>query len=346
MKIPIVFAFDDNYVLPASVAIMSLQATRGPSTEYEVIVFHNGLRAETMRKFSRICPIRWMQVSGMDFESLPKSWTGEAGWFRCLIADLLPEYDRVIWSDGDVLFKNDLSGAYTQNIEGYDWLGVRMEQPNERHGVHVHFYEKDGCPIYASGFMVINARRWRENNFLDKCKRVIKQFGDRLTGDLDVLNLAADSIGNVSFRYCVLSNFVESAKIENAKEYPWIERTHGRRAVLDAVRDPIIVHYAGCGARLKPWERGPKTVPKDYWAFLSKSPFYEKRYFFPLCPAVVLWVFDAVRFLLSQDPAQRSLLKRRTTHWENMVRNSRMSWAFSIIEAMHRIRLSFRRHSA
>jgi len=343
MKIPIVFAFDDSYALPTSVAIASLMATKAPETEYEVIVFHKGLHAETMQKFERICPIRWMKVSGMGFEDLPMGWTGEAAWYRIAIAELLPEYDCVIWSDGDVLFRHDLTDAFTQAIEGYDWLGVRMEQADERKGVHNHFPENDGCAIYASGFMVINARRWRGNNFLDRCKKVVGRFGDRVTmPDLDVLNLVTDLIGDVSFRYCVLSNLVESERIENAKEYPWLERTHGRTALLDAVKDPIIIHYAGCGVRLKPWERGPKTIPADYWKFLQDSPFYEKRYYFPLMHPALHWVLDAIRFALASDASRRGVLKKRTTHWENMIQNSKMRWMFSVVEALHGIRLSIR----
>ena len=43
MIIPIVFATDDNYVLPLSVAIKSLLDTKNKKDEYIVYVFHNGL---------------------------------------------------------------------------------------------------------------------------------------------------------------------------------------------------------------------------------------------------------------------------------------------------------------
>ena len=347
MKIPIVFAFDDNYALPASVAIMSLQATKAPTTEYEVIVLHDGLRDETMRKFERICPIRWIQVAGggsaVDFGSLPTCWSGTTCWYRLLIADLLPEYDHVIWSDGDVLFKGDLQDVFCQGLNGYDWLGCCFESANEKLGIHNHFPERIGAAVFGAGFMIINARKWREDDFLGRCKSVIKKFGSRLTFcDLDVLNLAAESIGNVSFAYCVLSNLIEERRIENAPEYSWLERAQGRDALVDAVNHPIIVHYAGCGSRLKPWERGPKTIPADYWKFLVTSPFYEKRYFSPLCPVVLLWIFDALRFALAADPTRRKVLKTRTVHWENMVKNGKSAWLSPVLRMLRRMRLSLR----
>lgn len=61
-KIPIVFAFDDNYALPASIAIKSLLDTKKDGTEYEIIVFHGGLKKKTIKKFSTIANIRWIKV--------------------------------------------------------------------------------------------------------------------------------------------------------------------------------------------------------------------------------------------------------------------------------------------
>ena len=54
MKIPVVFAFDDNYALPASIAIQSLLDSKRPSTDYEIIVFHGGLSPKTIQKMEKI----------------------------------------------------------------------------------------------------------------------------------------------------------------------------------------------------------------------------------------------------------------------------------------------------
>ena len=49
-KIPIVFAFDDNYALPASIAIQSLIDAKNPDTDYDVFVLHGGLAKSTINK--------------------------------------------------------------------------------------------------------------------------------------------------------------------------------------------------------------------------------------------------------------------------------------------------------
>ena len=41
--IPIVFAFDDRYALPASIAISSLLKSKHTGTEYKIIILDGGL---------------------------------------------------------------------------------------------------------------------------------------------------------------------------------------------------------------------------------------------------------------------------------------------------------------
>ena len=53
MKIPVVFAFDDNYALPASIAIQSLLDSKRPSTKYEIIVVHGGLSPKQFKKWRK-----------------------------------------------------------------------------------------------------------------------------------------------------------------------------------------------------------------------------------------------------------------------------------------------------
>lgn len=61
-KLPIVFAFDDNYALPASIAIASLIENKLPSTQYEIIIFHDGLKKKVKKLMESICPIRWIKL--------------------------------------------------------------------------------------------------------------------------------------------------------------------------------------------------------------------------------------------------------------------------------------------
>lgn len=278
MKIPVVFAFDDNYALPAGIAIQSLLDSKKPSTEYEIIVFHGGLSPKTIQKMEKICPIRWVKVDAKALKNVPQGWSGLETYYRLLIADLLPEYDKVIWSDVDVLFKGDLADIYAQDLQGADWGGIIAERQDEKEGVHPHYPENKKSYVYMPGFMVIDTKLWRGKKMWDRFMDIIKTYGERLKFfDLDILNLAADKIYPVPFEYCVLENIYD--EMDKAPEYPWLERAQGKEALIKAQKNPIIIHYAG--RNLKIWKRSKDEIPAYYWGYIEKSPFYEKEFYFP-----------------------------------------------------------------
>ncbi len=275
-KIPIVFAFDDNYALPASIAIKSLLDTKKEGTEYEIIVFHGGLKTKTIKKFSTIANIRWIKVEEKQFKDVPIGWSGLATYYRLLIADLLPEYDKVIWSDVDVLFRGDLSEIFNQDMEDADWGGIIAERQDEQNGIHTHFDENTKPYIYMPGFMLVNTKLWREKKLALRFWDIIREYQDRLKMfDLDILNLAADKIMPVPFSYCVLENIYDADDISTAREYPWLSRAQGEKELLDAKANPVIIHYAG--ERAKIWNRDINEIPCYYREYLLSSVFNNRN---------------------------------------------------------------------
>lgn len=279
-KIPVVFAFDDNYALPASVAIQSLIDSKAPTTEYDVIVLHGGLKKSTMRKIEQICPIRWILVDRSCLDDAPTGWSGIETYYRLLVADLIPDYDKIIWSDVDVLFCADLTDIYNAPMGNADWSGIAAERADEKHGIHPHFPENTKPFIYMPGFMVINAKKWRKENMREHFFDIIKTFGTRLKFfDLDILNLAAKKINDVPFEYCVLENIYDADDIKTAPEYPWLSRVHSYKRLVQAKQNPKIIHYAGGWPKI--WWRTPNKIKQNYWAYLVRSPFYNREYYFP-----------------------------------------------------------------
>lgn len=279
-KIPIVFAFDDNYALPASIAIKSLLDSKKLDTNYEIIVFHGGLKQPTIKKMNSICDIRWIKVDSMSLKNVPVGWSGLETYYRLFMADLLPEYEKVIWSDVDVLFKGDLSDIFVNDISNFDWAGIPAEKQNELNGIHTHFEENTKPFIYMPGFMIANLKLWREKNLLKKFFQIIEEYGDRLKMfDLDILNLAADNIKEIPFDYCVLENIYDNDDISNAKEAPWLLNTYTKEELIRAKNNPIIIHYAGNDIKI--WLRNANIIPKYYWDYIIKSPFYNHEFYYP-----------------------------------------------------------------
>ncbi len=310
MIIPIVFAFDDNYAMPASIAIQSLLDSKHKNTEYEIIVFHDGLKKATIKKMEKICHIRWIKVDKNLLKDVPIGWSGLSTYYRLLIADLLPEYDRVLWSDVDVLFCGDLSDIYLIDMADADWGGIAAEKQDEKNGVHPHYPENKKPYVYMPGFMVVDTKLWREKHMWDRFMNIIKTYGQRLKFfDLDILNLAADKIYPVPFEYCVLENVYDTDDIKNVPEYPWLKRAQGEKSLLNAKNNPIIIHYAGRNPKI--WLRKYNEIPEYYWKYIEQSPFYVREYFFPT-PITKIKKF-LLRFLKHITPVKS---------WRNKIKNN------------------------
>ena len=84
---------------------------------------------------------------------------------------------------------------------------------------------------------------------------------------MDILNLAADKIYPVPFEYCVLENIYD--ELEDAPEWPWLERAQGKEALIKAQANPIIIHYAGRNPKI--WKRKKDKIPAYYWDYIEKS---------------------------------------------------------------------------
>ncbi len=268
--IPVVFAFNADYAPPASVAIQSLLASKRPQTEYEVIVLHAGLPERVKRKMETITPIRWIDVPAERFDTFPTCWAKTEGWFRLLLAELIPDHDRAIWSDADVLFHDDLSEVFSRDLQGSEWAGVAMEEdgtPARQHnswGRHKH--------VFIDSFLIADLALWRKTDFLARCERVVAEYGPRLTMcDLDVLNIAARKILPLPISFCVFERLMFGADMTKAREYAPLRTVYAEEELRDACLHPAIIHFAG--PTVKVWLRAPWRMPACYREAMRRSPF-------------------------------------------------------------------------
>ena len=280
-RIPIAFAFDEDFLLPASVAIKSLIDSKNSDTEYKVFILHDGISEDDKKRFETITKIEWIRVPDEAFAGCPTSGTwNKIVYYRLLIPDLIKEYDKIIYSDIDVLFKQDLSEIYDRDIEDNYWAGVVAERNCEDVLCHNYFPENKNEFIYMSGFMLINAKKWREEGLSEKLSKNIEVFADRLKMfDLDLLNITCDNIGSVPFEYCVLENLYHLDDIVEADEYAWLSRLYSYEELLHAKNHPAIIHYAGCSTKI--WGRKRSDMPDYYWSYIEKSPFYNSEWASP-----------------------------------------------------------------
>jgi len=105
-NIPIAFTFDDNYALPAAIAIKSLMESKKKDTQYEIYCLFHHLSDRNRRLLDTIAPINWIDTEKDIFADAPV--TSEypiSVYYRLALHDILTQHDTILYSDVDVLFQ-------------------------------------------------------------------------------------------------------------------------------------------------------------------------------------------------------------------------------------------------
>lgn len=276
--IPIVFAFDNNLALPAAVCFYSLLVNAKLSTAYDIYILHR--RGEELdlsyveRVMSRFPESTLtLREVGDEFDgSFEIRGITTPAYYRLLIPELIPEHDRVIYSDVDVIFRQDLSEVYNTSLEGNILAGVN----NLAHidiDLEAHYQGSlglDPCNVICSGFLVMDCATMRRENikarFLELAKNKYK-FQDQ-----DILNIScAGRIKMLEPKYSLLT-YISTYAIAEGKER--FAPLWTAEEVDEAMREGN-VHYNGN----KPWRTWCHNFD-IWWEYYRKSPIYDEKFYF------------------------------------------------------------------
>lgn len=275
--IPIVFAFDNRLTIPAGIAITSLLMNAHEDTFYDIFILHSEkesldkeILAKVSEKFSN-CRITYRTVGNIFDNAFEIRDITTPAYYRLLIPQLVLEYDKVLYSDVDVIFRSDLTGFYKTDIDEFYFGGVNSIShfDNEL----VDYYENinlDPSKIIYSGNLLINCKALR--NAVDIKDEILKHAKKKYRfQDMDVINIACK--GNIRYlspSFC-LTNYINKSIVNNDNRLLelWTE------SELDAAMKYGIIHYNG----QKPW-KGFCVNFDIWWEYYRKSPVFDPKYYF------------------------------------------------------------------
>lgn len=282
--IPIVLTFNDNYAIPAGVAMYSLVKAGNQNFIYEFNIIHNGLSVINQKKIIKNleiftnCKIKFIYCDkSFDkyFSKLKnKQHFSSEMFFKLLIPSLLPQYDKVVVTDVDVLFKGDISQAYIDFCsDNYIAAIKHYSKSLILHLNEVYFNNKYSKKInkFGAGFMVYNLRKMRLDNIEDKMLNFLKENVEYLIyPEQECINYAvSEKVEFIDLKYMVVKNWISSDLInEEIKDefyYPY-----SREQVLQALSHPIQIHYAGS---IKPWNNFMGDDFDEWFKELSNTIF-------------------------------------------------------------------------
>ena len=276
--VPIAFAFDENLILPAEVAICSLLHNALPTTFYDIFILHGnnadlaGFGAQRIKEKYPNCNITLRNVGDSFAGAYEIRGITNVTYYRLLIPTLIPEYEKIIYSDVDVIFREDLSHIYISTVFEDEYVaGVRALMHNIP-GYADYYSTKLGISpadvIYA-GNIIINSKKIVEDNMVDVfCEMTKEKFRFQ---DMDIINIACkDRIKYLEPAFCVTTYFTDFAVNQIEK----LTAQWSMPSIMEAM-DLGIVHYNG----QKPWT-GYCVNFDIWWEYYRKSPFFNEKFYF------------------------------------------------------------------
>lgn len=264
--IPVVFAIDRRMEMPAGVCIFSLLENARPDTFYDIYILHpegidlSGSRIARLRERYSSCMITFVAVDDVFSKAFVIRGISIVTYYRLLIPDILPQFNKVVYSDVDVIFRSDLQKYFDTSVDGYYFAGVDA-LPYFPESIRSYAASELGLPpddgYFYAGNLVVNSQMLRENgmvgSFLKRANASRYKYQD-----MDIMNLLCHGkIKRLPESFC-LTTYIYDA---------WIRE--GRHMLSDA----DIIHYNGT----KPWE-GLCPHLDLWWEYYRKSDFFDEKF--------------------------------------------------------------------
>ena len=274
--VPILFTFDSSLELAAGVCFTSLVESADPSTFYDIFVLHGPECDFSRSRLNELpqrygnCHLTFRRVEGEFVGGYEVRGIPETAYYRLLSPELIPEYDKLLYSDVDVIIREDLGRFYDVDLGDNYFAGVD-NCSRLRPSFRKYITDKVGLDwqkgYFYSGNLVINSARLLADGLLEKFRSLGKN--DYLYQDMDIINISCNGrILPLGPSYCMTVQLYDLI-VQRRKE---MEELYGAREIERALRCGI-VHYNGA----KPWN-GPCPNMDIWWSCYRRSIFLDESF--------------------------------------------------------------------
>lgn len=277
--IPIVLACNDKYSQFVSVTVQSIIRNCDMRCFYDIYVFNTDItpmNVKLLEESNELYRVRCIDVSkfiGPHVKDLQQNskYISVETYYRLVIPSVLPQYDKVIYLDCDLIVLGDVAELYSIDIGDNLIGGVR----NPLHSAMKSHIENDlsldSRKYVNAGVLVMNTARMRAEGFEKQCFDLLASGRELKFMDQDTVNLIAagrihyyDMSWNYEWHYERLNTFKD-------KRYHLIE---GESEEYEKASENIrILHYTG---DIKPWNNSKLRFGEIFWEYANKSIYYQQ----------------------------------------------------------------------
>ena len=263
-RINICYVVDDNYAIHAMVSMYSIISNADNNDYFSFYIFDNAISQKNKKKFlkfiSKKVNVNLISVTSHmkkleKFEQTATHIT-KTSYCKFLIADLLPKIDKILYLDCDLVVVDKISDLFSSNID--DYLFAAVEDVGYTYWSKFRDNMKLKFLCINSGVMLINCKKWREENLLDQLlyraqNREPLGYGQ----DQPVFNyVCKDKILFLDLRYNAQDVFFrDGIELKNRKDF---------NMCVEVSKFPTIIHFT---SSKKPWDFCKMPKADIYWKY-------------------------------------------------------------------------------
>ncbi|MBN1334000.1 MAG: glycosyltransferase family 8 protein [Synergistales bacterium] len=264
----IVFSTDLNYLPHMGVALTSILINAGSTDKLHFYILENELPEEEKEKILSLRTIRSFDLSFIRMDDINDlmflcansgnipPYITPASFFRLKIGSLLPDIDRAIYLDCDLIVRSSLRGLWDLPLEGMT-VGAAEDFGSAISSEKIRY---DLKRYFNSGVILFDLKQWRSKDYEREIPGLEKHVFEQIRyGDQSLLNIVLkEDVRYIDTRW----NFM-----------PFLLRYESRYSeqLMISSLDPWIVHFA---AGYKPWifDSNPVMFSEEYWNYRKMGP--------------------------------------------------------------------------
>lgn len=283
--IPIVFAANNGFVPVFAACLQSLIEHLNPEYNYDVILIQSDVNEDNKNKLLEMVrthknlSLRFFDATRLlsNHELKANAHISVETYYRFLIQEAMPDYDKVLYLDCDLVINGDISELYETDVSEYmvaathdpDFLGqINGANKNTMRYVRTDFRMKNPYDYFQAGVLLFNEAKMREKHSVDEWLELAST--PYMYNDQDVLNLECEgAVKFVDMKWGLIVDHehrrvpevISFAPDDIQKEYKV------------AHADPKIIHFAGYK---KPWYDPTEDYATEFWRYARKTVYYEE----------------------------------------------------------------------
>lgn len=272
MKIPVVFATDENYLFYTIVAITSMAENAKEDTFYQIYILASGALEKghylidvIKNKYSNI-DITILPVGEAEFQNvyINNSHVTKATFYRLLLGELL-YVDKCLYLDSDIIVNIDLQELYAIELDSAYIAGVRdlwidLMEENQREERRIKTDIPSMNQYVNAGVVLFNLDKIRRDKLTEQfCSHMKRNY---MFEDQDILNVCCyDHIGWLPAKWNLFTLFMG--------QFSELEQKGIDKDTLCYMKEKKgIIHYAT--PYIRPWESKRFICNDIWWKYAEK----------------------------------------------------------------------------